>query len=47
MASISGKTFGKYRILSSIGAGGMGKVYLAEDTELDRKVTIKTLNKEG
>jgi serine/threonine protein kinase/Tfp pilus assembly protein PilF len=35
-----------YRIVSRIGAGGMGEIYLAQDTKLDRKVAIKVLNDE-
>jgi eukaryotic-like serine/threonine-protein kinase len=43
MAIHSGTRLGPYEILSAIGAGGMGEVYKALDTRLDRTVAIKVL----
>ncbi len=41
--SIIGRRLGAYQILSLLGAGGMGEVYLAQDTRLSRKVALKIL----
>ncbi len=43
MSLAAGTKLGPYEVLSSIGAGGMGEVYKARDTRLDRTVAIKVL----
>ena len=41
------ESLAQYRILKKLGAGGMGEVYLAHDTKLDRRVAIKVLSAES
>src|SRR6266487_368762 len=43
MSLVTGTKLGRYEVRSKIGEGGMGEVYLAQDTKLDRKVALKIL----
>jgi len=43
VALAAGTQLGPYEVLGLIGAGGMGEVYKARDTRLDRSVAIKVL----
>ena len=42
-----GQTIGKYKILSALGSGGFGTVYLAEDTWIDKKVALKVPHRQS
>ncbi len=46
MTTSTGRRIGRYDITSQIGAGGMGEVFLARDTQLDRNVALKLLGEE-
>ena len=41
MPIAAGTLLGRYEIISPLGTGGMGEVYLAQDQQLDRQVAIK------
>ena len=43
MPLTTGTRLGPYEILSPLGAGGMGEVYRAKDTRLEREVAVKVL----
>src|ERR1700682_225128 len=45
--ALEGQQLGRYRMLQLLGTGGMGEVYLATDTLINRQVAIKGIRSEG
>ena len=45
--SLEGRQFGRYRLQHLLGSGGMGEVYLATDSSLNRNVAIKVIRAEA
>lgn len=43
---VAGQKVGRYEILCSLGAGGMGQIYLAHDAQLNRKIALKLISRE-
>src|SRR5260370_7092259 len=47
MMSLEGQQIGRYHLLSLLGSGGLGEVYLANDPRINRQVAIKVIRAEA